>query len=245
MTKEADGRLTGNVVPVEGAIDILYEDDALICLDKPPLIPAHPSPGHKTDTLANRLAAYYLEKDEPHKIHVIGRLDMEASGAILFAKTAEIAQALEAQKKKGEIEKEYVALCKGYVGETGDTGVVDRPIAKVKDANLLREVRDDGDPAVTRYLVEEQFAQFARVRLTLETGRTHQIRVHMASIGHPLIGDTLYGDDGFGLTHAALHADVMRLTHPVTGEKLTFRAPAPKDVAELTARAAERKSDCR
>lgn len=225
----------GRIIPVPGPIDIIYEDKDLILLNKPAGIVAHPSPGHSTDSLANRLAYYYAEKNDPHRIRIIGRLDKEASGVLLFAKTRMAARAL---RRDTAYDKEYLAVCSGFFSKEHESATINYPILKRPEVILKREISQDGESAVTHYQVVSQGKDMALVRVKLETGRTHQIRLHMAAIGHPLIGDRIY-NSAFEMqecdesVHAMLHAEKMYITHPVTGRDMTFTACIPDDMMQL------------
>ena len=221
----------GRIIPVPGSIDILYEDEDLILLNKPAGIVSHPSPGHTDDSLSNHLAWYFENANEPHRIRIIGRLDKEASGVLLFAKTRMAAAAL---KQEGAYDKEYLAVCEAFFSREEESGTIRFPIRKRPEVILKREISEDGEPAITHYRVLEQGHNRALVRLKLETGRTHQIRVHMAAIGHPLVGDRIYHPDGKAqCARAMLHAEKMHIKHPLSGKELIFTAPIPKDMQAL------------
>ena len=222
----------GKILPAKGDLSLLYEDEDFVCLNKPAGMVSHPSHGHFLDSLANYLAGYFEERGEHHRIRVVGRLDKETSGLILFAKSRLCARRLFEQAQDGSRKKEYLALCAGVFAEK--EGIVTAKIRKVPEEKLLREVHPEGRDACTRYVVEEQKEGYALVRLTLETGRTHQIRIHMAQIGHPLLGDTLYYPSYQGqMKRAALHASLITMPHPFSGKPLRFEAPLPEDMKEL------------
>ena len=222
------------IIPQEGPLDVLYEDEDLICLNKPADMVVHPSHGHFTDSLCNRLAWHYLQNKEEHVMRAVGRLDRETSGIIIFGKNRLATAVLSKQGQEGNRLKEYLALCAGTM-EQAD-GVIDLPIGDTPGVKMIRQVCADGNRAVTHFHVEKQLAGYALVRLRLETGRTHQIRVHMAAVGHPLLGDHLYGaslQDWYGMTRTALHSAHAELVHPVTGIKLEFAANLPGDMEAL------------
>ena len=222
------------IIPQEGALDILYEDEDLICLNKPADMVVHPSHGHLTDSLCNRLAWHYLQNGEEHVMRAVGRLDRETSGIILFGKNRLATAVLSRQGQEGNRLKEYLALCSGEM-EQAD-GTIDLPIGDTPGVKMIRQVCADGNRAVTHFHVEKQFEGYALVRLRLETGRTHQIRVHMAAIGHPLLGDHLYGaflQEWHGMNRTALHSAHAELIHPVSGRKLEFTAALPADMEAL------------
>lgn len=222
------------IIPSDEPIDIVYEDEDLILLNKKGDMVVHPSYAHYKDSLSNALAGYYKKTGQEHVMRVIGRLDRETSGLIIFAKNRHSASILSRKSERMSRRKEYLALCSG-IFETKE-GTVDAPIERIPGQRMIREVRDDGKRAITHYKVEKEFQEFSLVRLKLDTGRTHQIRVHMSYIGHPLLGDNLYGkdiQDNKGLTRAALHACHLELEQPITGEKLSFEAQLPEDMQNV------------
>lgn len=219
------------IIPSDEPIDIVYEDEDLILLNKKGDMVVHPSYAHYKDSLSNALAGYYKKTGQEHVMRVIGRLDRETSGLIIFAKNRHSASILSRKSERMSRRKEYLALCSG-IFETKE-GTVDAPIERIPGQRMIREVRDDGKRAITHYKVEKEFQDFSLVRLKLDTGRTHQIRVHMSYLGHPLLGDNLYGkdiQDNKGLTRAALHACHLEFEQPITGEKLSFEAQLPEDM---------------
>ena len=219
------------IIPSDEPIDIVYEDEDLILLNKKGDMVVHPSYAHYKDSLSNALAGYYKKTGQEHVMRVIGRLDRETSGLIVFAKNRYSASILSRKSERMSRRKEYLALCSGIFDEK--EGTVDAPIERIPGQRMIREVRDDGKRAITHYKVEKEFQDFSLVRLKLDTGRTHQIRVHMSYLGHPLLGDNLYGkdiQDNKGLTRAALHACHLEFEQPITGEKLSFEAKIPDDM---------------
>lgn len=222
------------IIPQEGPLEILYEDEDLICLNKPAGMVVHPSHGHFTDSLCNRLAWHYQQSGEAHVMRAVGRLDRETSGIILFGKNRRATAVLSMQGQKGQRLKEYLALCAGTMEQ--QDGTIDLPISDTPGVRMIRRVSPDGDRAVTHFHVEQQMEGYALVRLQLETGRTHQIRVHMAATGHPLLGDRLYGaelSDWYGMERTALHSAHVELTHPVNGRQMEFTAELPEDMKAL------------
>ena len=222
------------IVPWDEPIDIVYEDEDLILLNKSGDMVVHPSYAHYTDSLSNALAGYYERTGQKHLIRAIGRLDRETSGLVMFAKNRHSAALLSGQKGQISRRKEYLAIAEGIFEQK--KGTIDAPIERCDDSRMLREVRPDGKPAITHYSVEKQYENYALLRLKLDTGRTHQIRVHMSYIGHPLLGDTLYGREAvstYGLARTALHGSKLEFTQPITGEHLEFVAPIPEDMAAI------------
>ncbi len=222
------------IVPSDDPIDVIYEDEDLIVVNKKGDVVVHPSYCHFTDSLSNALAGYYKRTGQEHVIRVIGRLDRETSGLLIFAKNRHSAALLSKQSTGMSRRKEYLALCSGVFSEK--SGTIDAPIWENPKEKMIREVREDGKEAVTHYVLERQFEDFALVRLHLDTGRTHQIRVHMSYIGHPLLGDTLYGkeiENSHGMLRAALHATHLEFLQPITGQKLMFDADLPEDMQNI------------
>ena len=232
LSVEEDGKSSSQLIPTEGTISVLYEDEDLIVVNKPEGILVHPSGGHYQDTLANLLMGYFKKKGEVPVLRSIGRLDKDTSGAVLFAKTKLAAARLSEERERGQYEKEYLAVAEGYFAEK--TGEIHLPISQVPGSSPIRmEVNPtDGKKAHTYWKVERQFQDAALLRVHITTGRTHQIRVHLAGIGHPLLGDPLYGKTCGGFSRAALHAWKLILHHPVTGEKLVIEAAVPGDFKE-------------
>ena len=226
-----------SIIPSEGRLDIVYEDEDLICINKPSGIVVHPSHGHYADSLANYLAYYFNEKGEPHEIRTIGRLDKDTSGLLLFGKSRSAVGLMDAQAAEGTRTKVYLALCEGEFAES--EGYVDTPIMRAFDGNIKRVAKDGGDTAFTSYKVEAQYEGFALVRLSLMTGRTHQIRVHMSHIGHPLLGDSLYGNGPFThpcspdikISRTALHASALAFNQPFAGNRIELSSDLPSDMA--------------
>ena len=222
------------IVPWDEPIDIVYEDEDLILVNKPGDMVVHPSYAHFRDSLSNALAGYYEKTGQNHVIRTIGRLDRETSGLIIFAKNRHSAAVLSNQKENMSRRKEYLALCSGVFEEK--EGTIDAPIGQEEGVRMIRKVMDSGKEAITHYRVIRQLKDFALVRLHLDTGRTHQIRVHMKHIGHPLLGDNLYGQDiadNHGMKRAALHAAHLEFLQPVSGQELSFEADLPGDMEEL------------
>ena len=222
------------VLPWDHPIDIIYEDEDLIVLNKPGDMVAHPSYAHYTDSLSNALMGYYKRSGQIHVIRPIGRLDRETAGLILFAKNRYSASRLSDQSGNMSRHKEYLAIVNGILDEKA--GTIDAPIERDPSSRMIRRVDPEGKRAVTHYEVMREFQDYSLVKLRLDTGRTHQIRVHMAYLGHPLLGDGLYGKeifDNHGMERAALLASHLEFFHPVTGEKCTFDAPLPDDMKRL------------
>ncbi len=220
-----------NIVPNAIPLDIVYEDDTLLIINKPTGIPVHPSMEHYTDSLSNGVR-FYFDKIRLHKkIRPVNRLDKDTSGLIVFAKNEYIQECLVRQMKTKQFVKEYIAICDGIFDNK--FGTINAPIARKENSIIERCVSEAGDTAITHYEIIKTYANYSVVKCTLETGRTHQIRVHMAYIGHPLLGDTLYSSPSTIINRQALHAYKIKFIHPITKQKLEFTAKIPADFENL------------
>lgn len=231
-----------NIIPVCLPLHIIYEDEDLMVIDKPANMPVHPSIGNYENTLANAVAWYFQQQNIPFVFRCINRLDRDTTGLLILAKNMLSGTILSDQMKKREIHRIYLAITEG---KTDPAGTINRPIGRADQSLILRQVDPDkGDPACTHYLQKCWHPKtfypatlsvpqdgLSLVQLQLETGRTHQIRVHMTSIGHPLIGDTLYNPETALLARQALHSYRLAFTHPVTGVPLEFTSSLPADMA--------------
>ncbi len=226
-----DGRRSG-LIPVPGPLDIVYEDPDLLVLNKAPGVLCHPGPGHYSDTLGNFIIHYYETAGVAADYHPVHRLDKGTSGLMVVAKHAHAQERLKRQLHTPQFRRGYLAVCDGVPSPAA--GVVDAPIAPVPGSLMARRVDPAGQSARTRYEVLRTGPGRALVRLELETGRTHQIRVHMAHLGCPLTGDFLYGvEDPALIARPALHSAWLSLVHPVTGQTLEWSLPLPEDMAAL------------
>lgn len=237
---------SSHLLSLEKMPEILYEDEDVIAVNKPAGIAVHPSHGHYLDTLSNQLAYYFRMSGQRVEVHSIGRLDLETSGIVLFAKHRAAAARLSAQRETGVLQKQYLAICSGRFEQK--SGCKRGAIAPVPGSLMKMCVSESGKRAVTYFEVEKQYAHAALVRLELKTGRTHQIRVHMADAGHPLLGDRLYGiraeaqaetsaprpgegkQYGSQMQRAALHAGKMTFRQPFCEKEVTVTAPFPEDM---------------
>lgn len=225
LTEEASSE---NIVPTPLPLDIVYEDEDLLIINKPAGMPIHPSQGNYDNTLANACAYYFQQKGEPFTYRCINRLDRDTTGLLIIARHAYSASLLSSMVAKREIHREYLALATGLVP---DSGVIEAPIARVDGSTIEREVNfETGEFARTHYKCLEYKNGYSLVSLKLDTGRTHQIRVHMKYIGHPLPGDFLYNPDYSVIRRQALHSYRLTFTHPITGKELQFTAPLPDDM---------------
>lgn len=217
--------------PEELELDIVYEDEYMIVINKPAGMPTHPSGRHQTGTLANGLAFYLKSLGSELTVRPVNRLDRNTSGLVVFAKNSHVQHLLNLEAYKGKLIKEYLAVVHGRV--TDGAGTIDAPIAREREHSVVRVVRGDGARAVTHYSVLGCFSDTSLLSLTLETGRTHQIRVHMSYMGHPLLGDDLYGGSLERIKRQALHACRIKMLHPITHENISFSVELPQDMREL------------
>ena len=212
-------------IPIDYPLDIVYEDDAVMLINKPPTLAMHESHNHQGDTLANAVAGYLLKKGRSATFRAVGRLDKGTSGLVICALNAHSAARL-----AGRFHKEYLAIARGKYQEDG---TIDKPIYRPDPIKTYRTVDERGDKAVTHYKPVETGEDYSVLRIRLETGRTHQIRVHFASEGTPLYGDTMYGEADERLSHQALHCGRVTFEHPITGEEITCEADMPEDMQSL------------
>lgn len=228
-----------NIVPRDLPIDIVYEDEDILVLNKSADMPIHPSQNHYEDTLANAVMYYYESQDIPYVFRCLNRLDRETSGLTILAKNMVSGAILSRMVKNREIKREYIALVEGDIREALPcnaaclTGTIDRPIGRKEGSTIERIIDEEhGERAVTHYELIEYDAKhnFSVLRVWLETGRTHQIRVHMSSIGHPLLGDYIYNPENHAMTRQALHSYRLTFLHPITQEKLCFCVEPPEDM---------------
>lgn len=234
------------VLPERMPIKVLYRDTHVFVIDKPSGLVVHPGAGNRARTLQNGLLALDPELARVPRAGIVHRIDKDTSGLLVVARTLPAHTGLVAALREHEVTREYLALCLGAV--TGG-GTVDRPIDRHRTDRLRMTVREDGREAITHYRLEERFTRHTLLRVILETGRTHQIRVHLAHIGHPLVGDPLYGGRrqltagvspaqraalaSFG--RQALHAAKLQFEHPVSGKTISVESPMPDDMRKLLA----------
>ena len=221
-----------NIVPTQMPLDIVYEDEDLFVINKPAGLPIHPSQGHYDHTLANGMAWYCAQHGEPFVYRAINRLDRDTSGLTIVAKhyvSAGMLSTMIANKASSGITREYLAIVKGSV--LPSEGTITAPLGR-KEGSIIERCVDfeKGESAVTHYRVLDEKNGHSLVSLILETGRTHQIRIHMKYLGYPLIGDYLYNPDMELINRQALHAWKLSFRHPITGEDLHFTAPLPEDM---------------
>lgn len=227
-----DPERRSGIVPAPGPLDILYEDGDMVVLNKAPGVSVHPGPGHFDDTLGNFLLYHYDLEGETADFHPVHRLDRGTSGLLAAAKHPHAQEVLKNQLHTNAFRRTYLAVCEGVPQPL--EGTIEAPLGPRPGSLMEQMVRPDGKFARTRYKVLGTYGGRALVKLQLDTGRTHQIRVHMAYMGHPLTGDFLYGEENRALIgRPALHSARLELRHPVTGEQMIFSAPVPQDMENL------------
>lgn len=220
------------IPPVYHPLDIVYEDEDIVVINKAAGMPIHPSLNHYTESMANALAWYYQEQGKPFIFRCCNRLDRDTSGLTVVAKHLVSGSILSTMVKERRIHREYLAICKGSV--TPSEGTINAPLGRKPGTIIERTVDfENGEKAITHYHVMDEKNGHSLVSLRLETGRTHQIRIHMRYLGFPLIGDYLYNPDMEHITRQALHSHKLSFTHPITGETMEFTAPLPDDMAQV------------
>jgi len=222
---------TKNIEPQNMPLEILYEDDSIIALNKPPHIVVHPTYNHPSGTLANALAYYFAKTNQSLKIRPVSRLDKGTSGIVIFAKNQYVQDCLAKQMKTLCFKKEYIGIVKNHMPEK--SGTINLPIARKPGSIISRYISPSGAPSITHYKILRLLKYASIVKFNLETGRTHQIRVHCQSVGTPLIGDTLYGESSSEIRRQALHSAKVKLIHPKTKKHLKLYSPLPYDIKGL------------
>ena len=216
---------------VDIPIDIIYEDDDLLVVNKQPYIVVHPTRSHQNNTVANAVAYYFKKNKINRKVRFVNRLDMNTSGIVIIAKNPYAHNCLANQMKSNSVEKFYYAIVEGML--EADEGTIDQPILRLNPEDIIRIVHQSGKECITRYKAEKRYNNMTLVKLKLITGRTHQIRVHMKHIGHPIVGDTLYGTGSDLIERQALHCCEMKFKQPVTNEDISIKCPMPDDMKNL------------
>lgn len=220
------------IPPTNLPLNIIYEDEDLLVLNKPAGMPIHPSLNNYTNSMANALAYYFQSQGKPFIFRCCNRLDRDTSGLTIVSKHLVSGSILSDMTKYREIHREYLAIARGSV--TPSEGTIQAPLGRKEGTIIERTVDwEHGEDAVTHYKVVKEANGHSLVSLRLETGRTHQIRIHMKYLGYPLIGDYLYNPDMEYMTRQALHSHHMEFTHPITGEHMSFTAPLPEDMARV------------
>ena len=221
-----------NFEPQDLNLEILYDDFDIIMVNKPPFMVVHPTKSHYDKTIANGVTDYIIKNNEKVKVRFVNRLDMNTSGLVIVAKNAYAHHTLSVDMGENKVEKTYITVVKGIV--ENDFGTINQPIYRPTEDSIKRVIDERGQASVTHYKVLERLNDATVLEVKLETGRTHQIRVHMAHIGHGIIGDELYGyvDEAL-INRQALHAYSLAFEQPRTKEKLNFKADIPEDMKNL------------
>ena len=229
VTKDESQEIEGEDLNIQ----VVYEDDDLLIVNKPPYIVVHPTKSHPTGTLANGVIFHFRKNNDNSIVRLVSRLDRDTSGLIMIAKNQFSHMMLAKYMEKGLIEKSYLAIIHGKLKEK--EGTIDRPIGRPTNETIKRAVLEDGQRSITHYKVLEEFSDSELVQLILETGRTHQIRVHLSYEGHPIYGESLYSkfNDEDLINRQALHAYRLKLPHPRSGEVFEFQCEMPEDMKEL------------
>jgi 23S rRNA pseudouridine1911/1915/1917 synthase len=227
---------TSDFPPEDIPIDVLFEDDDLLIINKQPGIIVHPTKGHPTSTIANGIMKYMLDTDQSFKIRFANRIDMDTSGIVICCKNANAQNDISSQMRSQTVVKKYIAIVHGSVDR--DEFTIDLPVGRESQETIRRSVMyEGGKDAVTDVKVLRRYGDYTLVELSLHTGRTHQIRVHLSHIGHPIIGDSLYdGDAPELIDRQALHAYKISFLHPVSKERIEIEAPFPKDIETAIAK---------
>ncbi|WP_026486757.1 RluA family pseudouridine synthase [Caldanaerobius polysaccharolyticus] len=217
-----------DIVPSPVPLDIMYEDEDILVLNKQAGVVVHPTAYHYDDTIGNGVIYYFSKKGLKRGFHPVNRLDRDTSGVLIIALNQYAHNAIQ---QYGHMEKAYIAIVEGVMEK--DEGTIDAPIARKPGSVIERWVSQDGQRAVTHYRTLKRLEDMTALLLKLETGRTHQIRVHLSYAGHPIVGDTLYGHEDERIIRQALHCCEMSFSHPRTGERVRFEAPLPQDMKRL------------
>ncbi|KYZ77588.1 hypothetical protein AXX12_01845 [Anaerosporomusa subterranea] len=224
---EMEWTVASQITPENIPLDIVYEDDWLLIVDKPAGMLVHPTPKQPGGTLANAVVHYYRQLGYTHAFHPVQRLDRNTSGLLTIAKLSSIHHLMNKQR----LRRRYLAIATG-TPEVAE-GIIDLPIARHPDSIIIRIVSSTGQDAITHYRVLQSFPTASLLQLELETGRTHQIRLHLSHIGHPLLGDDLYGGKTDLIARQALHSSFLELQHPITGAVISLSSPLPQDLEQL------------
>lgn len=222
-----------NIIPEDLNIEVIYEDDDLLVVNKRPFMVVHPTKSHPIGTLSNGVLYHFRKNNEGCIVRLVSRLDRDTSGLIMVAKNQFAHMSLAKSMEENKIIKSYLAIIHGHIEPKN--GTIDLPIGRPNEDSIKRIVCDEGQRSITHYNIVESYDKDCLVELTLETGRTHQIRVHLSHIGHPIYGDSLYGgeEDINIINRQALHAYKLIIPHPRTGEKLMLVSDLPNDIKEL------------
>lgn len=220
-----------NIIPEKMDLDIVYQDHDILVINKPPDIVVHPTKSHQEGTLSHGISHYFKENGINKKIRFVNRLDMDTTGILIVAKNPFGHQQLGIQLEENTVIKKYLCLVEGVLEKDQDT--IDLPIGREEDRSIKKIVTDKGQNALTTYKVRERFKDTSLVEVQIFTGRSHQIRVHMDHIGHPIIGDSLYNKESPYIKRQALHSYYLKAKHPRKDAYIEFIAPLPQDMEDL------------
>ncbi len=217
-----------NIVSTKMDLKVLYEDNYMLILDKPSGIAVHPSLSHFETSLSNGVKYYFDSIGLQRKIRIVNRLDRDTSGIVIFAKNEYIQEGLISQMKNNIFQKEYIGILVGILDNK--YGTIDAPISRKENSIIERCIDKNGQSSITHYQVIDENNNMSLVHFKLETGRAHQIRVHSKFLGHPILGDTLYGTSSNLISRQALHSQKVKFIHPITKKEMTIVSPIPKDI---------------
>ncbi len=220
-----------NVLPEPIPLDIIYEDMDLLVVNKEPFIVVHPTKSHQEGTLSNGISYYFKAKGINKKIRFVNRLDMDTSGILIVAKSPFAHQRMALQFENNEVEKKYMAVVSGVV--KNDEDIIDLPIGREEEKSIRKTVTEEGKRAITKYRVIERYKNATLLDVQIFTGRSHQIRVHLHHIGHPIIGDTLYYEPSRYIDRQALHSYYLKAKLPRSNREIELNADLPKDIVNL------------
>ena len=220
-----------NIIPTKINLNILYEDEWLLIVDKPPFLPVHPSCNYYNNNLSSGIKYYYLSKKLNFMIRPVNRLDKDTSGIVVFAKSQYIQEALIKQMKTNNFKKEYIAILEGNLEQ--DFIRVNAPICRKENSIIERQVSDVGAVSITDFYVLKRYSKNTLVKCNLLTGRTHQIRLHSKHIGHSILGDSLYGKKSDLINRQALHSNKIEFIHPITKKQIIINSQTPEDIKRL------------
>ena len=220
-----------NITPERMDLDILYEDYDILVINKGPDIVVHPTKSHQEGTLSNGIAHYFKENNIQKKIRFVNRLDMDTTGILIVAKNPFGHQQMGLQLEKNTVVKKYLCLVEGLVQD--DEGTIDLPIGREEERSIRKVVTSSGQNALTTYRVRERYKDATLLEVRIFTGRSHQIRVHMKHMGHPIIGDSLYNKESPYIKRQALHSYYLKAKHPREEREIEFYGPLPKDMEKL------------
>lgn len=226
---------TENIIPTKMDLEIIYEDNSFLILNKPFGIPVHPSILHFEDSISNGVKYYFNSINLNKKIRPVNRLDKDTSGIVIFAKNEYIQECLIKQMKNKIFKKEYIAILEGNLNKT--SGTINAPISRKEGSIIEREINSAGDSAITHFELQKTFEKdgynLSLVKFILETGRTHQIRLHSKHLGYPIIGDSLYGKTSSLISRQALHAYKITFVHPISNKKISLEIDLPEDMKKI------------